>query len=346
MIMLTERQLLILQMIIDDFTEFAHPVGSRAISKKEAVNLSAATVRNVMADLEDLGYLEKMHSSSGRIPSEKGYRYYVDHIISPTVKQLENNIARKIVTDQMYEFEHVVQTTAEVLSQLTNYTSIIIGNRLPNAKLKNIQLISLSRTTVVAILVTDTGHVEHKTFSVPEMINVSDLEKMVNILNDRLIGVPIYQLEQTLRTEVYDLVVRHMEKSDQLFHTIVDVISSEPEAKLFVGGQSNLLMQPEFQDVHAAYELLTMLENEDQLIQLLQTKYNGLTVTIGNENEMDAIKHLSLITSPFQIGIGDFGTIALLGPTRMQYKKVIQLLHQFANELTDIFSSDDQNHLK
>lgn len=344
--MLTARQLLILQMIIDDFTANAHPVGSRAISKKEAVNLSAATVRNVMADLEELGYLEKMHSSSGRIPSEKGYRYYVDHIITPTMKHLEHNMIQKIVTDQMYEYEHVVQTTAEVLSRLTNYTSIILGQNLPNAKLKNIQLISLTATTVVAILVTDTGHVEHKTFTIPQAIDGSDIEKMVNILNDRLIGVPIYQLNKKLKTEVYQLMVQQIHHSDMVYESISNALTNEPEAKVYVGGQSNLLVQPEFQNVHTIYEFFTMLENEQQLIQMLQNKSDELTVTIGNENEMDAIKHLSLITSPFQVGFGQFGTIALLGPTRMEYKKVMQLLHQLAHELSDIFSLNDHNHLK
>src|SRR5699024_6171810 len=123
--------------------------------------------------------------------------------------------------------------------------------------------------------------------------------------------------------------------------SIAHALTNEPEAKLFVGGQSNLLTQPEFQNVHTIYEFLTMLENEEQLIELLQSKNEELTVTIGSENEMEAIKHLSLITSPFHIGLGQFGTIALLGPTRMEYKKVMQLLHQLASELTDIFSLDD-----
>lgn len=343
--MLTDRQLLILQQIIDDFTEHAHPVGSRAVSKKEAINLSAATVRNVMADLEELGFLEKMHSSSGRIPSEKGYRYYVDHIISPTLKGIEQNIIKKMITDDMFEFEHVVQTSAQLLSNLTNYTSIILGQNVIKASLKSIQIISLTDTTAVAILVTDTGHVEHKTFTVPESVQVHDLGKMVNILKDRLIGVPIIQLEHKLRTEVYELMSKHIENHELLFQYLQSTLTYEPSSKLYVGGQSNLLMQPEFNDVNAIYDLFTLFEDEQQLVNLLSNQQDeGITVTIGNENEVDAIKNLSLISTPFQIGLGHHGTIALLGPTRMQYRKVIQLLHALANELTDLFYLDEDNH--
>src|SRR5690625_343481 len=145
--MLTERQLLIFQAIIDEFVKSAHPVGSRAISKKENINVSAATVRNVMADLEEMGFLEKTHSSSGRIPSEKAYRFYVDHVIGPTLRELEMDIIGEMISDNIVEFEHIVQTSAEVLSHLTNYTVIILGPQVDDATLKEIQILKLSPYT-------------------------------------------------------------------------------------------------------------------------------------------------------------------------------------------------------
>src|SRR5699024_6737880 len=179
------------------------------ISKKDAINLSAATVRNVMADLEELELLEKTHSSSGRIPSEKGYRYYVDHVISPTIKEEEINFIKNIIKDNFVELEYIVQLSAELLSQLTNYTTLILGPNEVDATLKHIQIITLSNHTAVAILVTNTGHVEHKSFSIPQGIDVTDFEKMVNILNDRLSGVPIIELPYALETEVYELMKKH-----------------------------------------------------------------------------------------------------------------------------------------
>ncbi len=334
--MLTDRQLLILQTIIDDFIHTAHPIGSRAISKKESINLSAATVRNVMADLEEFDLLEKTHSSSGRVPSEKGYRYYVDHVISPTIKEKEISIIKNIIQDNIIEFEHIVQLSAEVLSQLTNYTAIILGPNEVDATLKQIQIITLTKQTAVAILVTSTGHVEHKSISIPTGVDVSDFEKMVNILNDRLIGIPIVNLAHTLQTEVYELMKMHIKEYELMYEYIKSVIRYDEPAKLYVGGQSNILTQPEFKDVDKIYEFFTMLEDESEIIKLLEDQHDGLKVTIGNENKMKAIKNFSLITSSYQLGVNQLGTIALIGPTRMEYRKVITLLKSLSTEMTDL----------
>ena len=341
-IMLTERQLLILQTIIDDFIENAHPIGSRAISKKDAINLSAATVRNVMADLEELELLEKTHSSSGRIPSEKGYRYYVDHVISPTIKEKEIDIIKNIIQDNFVELEYIVQLSAEVLSQLTNYTAIILGPNEMDATLKQIQIITLTNRTAVAILVTSKGHVEHKSFSIPLGLDVREFEKMVNILNDRLIGVPIMKLSHALETEVYELMKKHIKEYELMYEYIQSVIRYHEPGKLYVGGQSNILTQPEFKDVDKIYEFYTMLEDEAEIIKLLANQSDGLKVTIGNENKVEAIKNFSLITSTFNLGMNQLGTIALLGPTRMEYRKVITLLKALSNEMTDLISNNEQ----
>src|SRR5690625_4671040 len=214
--MLTARQLLIFKVITDDCIESAHPVGSRAISEKKDISLSAATIRNVMAELEELGFLEKTHSSSGRIPSEKGYRYYVDHLISPAREQSDIHVITHIIQDGFFEFEQIVQMSAEILSDLTNYTTVILGPEVFEAKLKQVQLITLSAHTAVAILVTNTGHVEHRSFSTPYEINPSDLEKMVNYLNERLKGMPIAHLSKMLNTEFFTLMKRYVNDVDNM----------------------------------------------------------------------------------------------------------------------------------
>lgn len=334
--MLGDRQLLILQTIIDDFIETAHPIGSRALSKKEEINLSAATIRNVMADLEEMALLEKTHSSSGRIPSEKGYRFYVDHVIGPTLKAKEHDLIKHMIRDNMVELEQVVQLSAEVLSQLTNYTAIILGPNDINATLKHIQIITLTKQTAVAILVTNTGHVEHKSFSIPPGMYIADLEKMVNILNDRLAGVPIVQLQQTLQAEVLEVMKKHIRNYEDVYDYMKAVFQYEDTTKLYVGGQSNMMIQPEFKDVSKIYDFYTMLEEEQEIIKLLANQDDGLKVTIGNENKVDAIKHFSLITSSFKLEGSQLGTIALLGPTRMEYRKVITLLQALSTEMSDV----------
>ncbi|WP_100010594.1 heat-inducible transcriptional repressor HrcA [Lentibacillus sediminis] len=334
--MLTERQLLILQVIIDDFIQTARPVGSRALSKKNSIPYSAATIRNEMADLEDMGYLEKTHLSSGRIPSEQGYRYYVDHMISPVTKfNQDMNVIKNFINDGFFEFEQLVQMSAEVLSELTNYTSIILGPELFETKLKQLQIITLSPNSAVAILVTNTGYVEHRSFSVPAEINPADLEKMVNILNDRLQGVPIVRLPEMFHSEITDLMKAYIHDFDKSYDYLKAAFLQEQPVKLYIGGKSNLLRQPEFNDVDKIRAFYTMIENENEMAHLLKGTSGGIKVTIGHENKADAIKDFSLITASYQLGGDQMGTIALLGPTRMEYRKVITLLDVLSNEMTD-----------
>lgn len=334
--MLTDRQLIILQTIIDDFIQTAHPVGSRVLSKKENITLSAATIRNVMADLEDLGLLEKTHSSSGRIPSEKGYRYYVDHVIGPSIKNKEVDLITHMIEDDIYEYEQIVQTSADLLSKLTNYTTIILGPDVIKARLKKIQFITISPQLAVAILVTDTGHVEHRSVTIPTGLNVNDMERLVNILNEKLYNVPIIHLEQILQTEIYDIMKKHINQYDQMYTYLKSVMRYEQPVKIYIGGQTNLLTQPEFKDVEKIYSLYTMMENEEKITDLLTSTSSGIRVKIGNENENDAINHLSLITSSYDLGLNQIGTIGLLGPTRMEYKKVITLLKGLSNEMSNL----------
>lgn len=334
--MLGDRELLILQTIIDDFITTAKPIGSRALSKKEGMNLSAATIRNVMADLEEMGLLVKTHSSSGRVPSEKGYRYYVDHVISPSLKEKELHLMEDIIQGNMLEMEQLVQLSAEVLSELTNYTAIILGPNEMNATLKQIQIVRLSEQSAVAILVTNTGHVEHRLFTLPFGLEITELEKMVNILNDRLIGIPIMELQYRLQSEVYALMQQHLKHHELIYSHISSVLQYENTGKLYVGGQSNMMRQPEFNDIDKIYQFYTMLEDEEEMIKLLKTDHDGLKITIGNENKVDAIKQFSLITTSYKMNGDQYGTIALLGPTRMEYRKVITLLQALSTEMTDV----------
>ncbi|MFZ3576490.1 heat-inducible transcriptional repressor HrcA [Virgibacillus sp. DJP39] len=333
--MLTERQLLILQVIIDDFIQTAQPVGSRLLSKKENISFSSATIRNVMADLEDMGYLEKTHSSSGRIPSEKGYRFYVDHLVSAEGIPDEVNIMKHVIQEGVFEFEQIVQKSAQVLSDLTNYTSIILGPEVFETKLKQLQIVTLSDHTAVAILITNTGHVEHRSFTIPGEMNASDLEKMVNILNDRLYGVPIVHLHDTLNTEIVSLMKMYVNDFEQSYDYLKSAFFSEQPVKLYIGGKTNILMQPEFKDVEKIRSFYSMMEKEDEMASMLKSSAEGIHVSIGHENKVDAIKDCSLITASYHLGKGQLGTIALLGPTRMEYRRVITLLHALSNEMTE-----------
>ncbi|UOQ47400.1 heat-inducible transcriptional repressor HrcA [Gracilibacillus caseinilyticus] len=338
--MLTDRQIQILQVIIDEFIQTAQPIGSRAIAKKETISFSPATIRNEMADLEEMGFIEKTHTSSGRVPSEKGYRFYVDHLISPfRLSSHDVNMIKHTFEREMIEFERVVQKSARIMSDLTNYTSIILGPEVFHTTLKQIQLISLSNSTAVAILVTNTGHVEHRYFNVPASMLSSDLEKLVNILNDRLVGVPIIQLQHRLFGEVAQLLQRYSADFETTYSYLHEALLEKQPVKLYMDGKTNIMLQPEFHDVHKIQSLYSLMEREDEMANLLRTSGQGLKVVIGQENHIDAMQDCSLITATYSLGEDQFGTIALLGPTRMEYSRVVSLLNVLSKQLSKTFDS-------
>jgi len=342
--LLTDRQLLILQVIVDDFIRSAQPVGSRSLSKKEEISFSSATIRNEMSDLEELGYIEKTHTSSGRVPSEKGYRYYVDHLLSPQVlNQHDVSIIQSIFAEKLFEFEKIIQRSAKILSELTNYTSIVLGPAVSVNKLKRIQIIPLNKDTAVAIFVTDTGHVENRTFSLPATVDPSDLEKTVNILNDRLAGVPLEDLNDKIYKEVAMLLRQHIHNYDLMLHTIADSLKMPSNEKLFFGGKTNMLSQPEFHDVAKLRSLLTMIDQEEWIYNLIRNDSAGIHVKIGRENNNSVMDNCSLITATYSAGAENLGTIAILGPTRMEYSRVISLLQFFSKDLTAVLTKLYQN---
>lgn len=333
--MLTDRQLLILQVIIDDFIRSAQPVGSRTLAKTGLITFSSATIRNDMADLEDLGFIEKTHSSSGRVPSEKGYRYYVDHLIAPQrLTRSEVSSIKSIFAERIFELEKVVQKSAQILSDLTNYTSIVLGPKVNENQLKKIQIVPINENTAVAIIVTNTGHIQNKTITFPETISPSEIEKMVNILNERLSGVPLIDLQDKIYKEVVNVLKVHIENYDTILKVMAGTLAVDKNEKMYFGGKTNMLSQPEFHDVERIRALLSMIEEKDELYELLKTKDTGISIKIGKENENTAMENCSLITATYSLGEKQIGKIAVLGPTRMEYSRVISLLQYVTNDLS------------
>jgi heat-inducible transcriptional repressor len=342
--LLTDRQLLILQVLVDDFIRSAQPVGSRSLSKKKGISFSSATIRNEMADLEDLGFIEKTHTSSGRIPSEKGYRYYVDHLLSPQrLNQLEIQKIKSIFAEKIFEYEKIIQKSAKILSELTNYTSIVLGPAASSNKLKRIQIIPINKETVVAIFVTDSGHVENRTLYLPASIDAGELEKTVNVLNDRLINVPLEELNDKIYKEVAALLRQHIQNFDLMLQAVAETFKVSSNEKLFFGGKANILNQPDFHDLDKIRGLMDMIEREDWVYNLIKKNPTGINVKIGTENNISAMENCSLITATYSVGKEQLGTIAILGPTRMEYSRVISLLKFLSSDLTSVLTNLYQN---
>ncbi|MEB2291024.1 heat-inducible transcriptional repressor HrcA [Priestia megaterium] len=338
--MLTDRQLLILQVIIDDFIRSAQPVGSRTLSKKEEFNFSSATIRNEMSDLEELGFIEKTHTSSGRVPSEKGYRYYVDHLVSPQhLKASDVSTVRSVFAERIVELEQLVQKSAQILSDLTSLTSIVLGPKAVSHKLKQLQILPLTAQSAVAIIVTDTGHVESRTITLPSSIQPSDIEKMVNILNEKLIGVRITDLHDKMYKEVAMLLKSHIQGYEQTMDILNDALKLNMNGKLVVGGKTNMFAQPEFHDLNKIRGLFNIIEHEQQFYKLLSPNEAGIHVKIGHENKLNEMVGCSLITASYSFGHEQLGTIAILGPTRMEYARVISLLTLLSSDMSQVLTN-------
>lgn len=332
--MLTERQRMILNAIVDDYIRSAEPVGSRSISKRGDVGFSPATIRNEMADLEELGFLEQPHTSAGRVPSTKGYRYYVDHLVKlGEVNESDLGLMKSFVTDKLNQMEQVIQQAAMILSNLTNYTSILLGPEMFHTSLKHFGLVPLNADTAVAIIVTNTGHVENRTISIPPNLNMDDMQKVVNILNTKLVGVPLVRLKAKLYSEVGQELERHVDHYEGLLEVLDSVLQNDDEQRIFMSGTTNMLTQPEFKDVDKVKTILDLLDETPTLKKLFTSLPSGIQVRIGTENDHKAIMDCSLITATYSINGEALGTIGILGPTRMEYGKVISLLDWISKDM-------------
>lgn len=344
--MLTDRQKMILRMVVDDYVVSAEPIGSRTISKHPNLGLSAATIRNEMADLEEMGYLEQPHASAGRIPSQQGYRYYVDNLVNSNLKLSVNDFAmiKSLFTEKIDEMERVAQQTAVVLSGLTQYTGLVLGPQVYDTVLKNLQIIPLNDHSAVVIVVTSTGQVQNRTVTFPEGIAMAEVERLVNIVNIRLQGTPMYKMRSRMLEELMHEVARSVgdyEEAIRLLDQIAPAIGLENEARVYMGGATNMLLQPEFQDIAKVQPVLSWLEHRDRVVEAL--KADGRieqhpSVRIGIENHVETLQDCSLITATYHVSGVPVGVIGVVGPTRMEYGRVIRLLRHVSLGLSELYS--------
>ena len=333
--MLTNRQTLLLQIIIDEFIQNAQPIGSQLISKKKPFQISSATIRNEMADLEEQGFIEKTHTSSGRVPSQKGYRYYVDHLLMPrNLRQDEISRIQSLFAERMNEVEKVVENTAQILSELTDYTSIVLGPNVAQHRLKRIQFVEVDALRVLAVMITDSAHVENRIFHLQKPVSGSELEKMANFLSERLKGVPLTELPFRIQKEISLWMKQHIESVNEILERIQEVFTVPTGSKLFIGGKANLFRQPEFHDIDQIQKLLHIIDEEEKLHHMIRSNGSGIQVYIGRENPEDAMENCSLITATYSFGANQLGTIAILGPTRMNYARVIPVVRLLSQDLS------------
>lgn len=326
--MLDERKRRILQAVIDDYISSAEPVGSRAVARRHDLGVSPATIRNEMADLEEMGYLEHLHTSSGRIPSSKGYRLYVDNLLSPApIGEREKVLIDRWYKARVRRIESVFQETAKVISRVTRNLALVLAPQLAQVSFRTLQFLPLDAERVIAVLMTDAGFVENRVLKMPSGSDFHDFQRMAEIINRCLTGERLASIGSAvlkrIRAEVMDESL--YQAALELIHEALD--EEKKEQRLYLGGTTEMLEQPEFHDVGRVRSLLSLLEEEELVKGILQKQAReGLAVTIGRENEYSGIQDCSVITATYHLDGERLGTIAVLGPTRMEYGKAMALL--------------------
>lgn len=335
--MLSERQVKILITIIEEFVRTAEPIGSRTLSKMEHLPYSPATIRNDMADLEELGFLEKTHSSSGRVPSEKGYRFYVDYIQNnKKVNTSEFTPLNEIFMKKNLEREEAIKEAVKILSEITNYTSIVLGPNASNSRVKKFEFVPLTEKNAVLVLITDRGHVESKNLLIQDGINIKEVEKVIHLMNETLVNCLVSEIPEKLNYEIKPYFKQFMAYYEKLIDSIIEAFSVLAHDRYYLSGRNNIFYQPEFQDINKIHQLMLALEDK-QMLKIIQANEKGLQVRIGQENHIDAMRNCTVITVPYKISQEEYGTIAVVGPTRMEYSKVIPLLEYIAKNIAQLY---------
>ncbi|MFA6942819.1 MAG: heat-inducible transcriptional repressor HrcA [Bacilli bacterium] len=331
------RRELILKYIVEFFIKTATPVGSQTLLDEYDLSYSSATIRNEMNMLESEGFLEKTHTSSGRVPSSKGYRYYVDHLRGHSVEESVKMQIQTVLEEKTATVEEVIKSSCEILAHMTNLASVVLGPNASEEKLLSIQIIPINANTATAIFVTDQGYVENKTFVIPEKTNVDEVKKCLVILNDRLTGTPISDVidkMDSLKPMVSDYVIEHT----VIYQAFADAFLRFAQDRLSMYGKSSLLNQPEYKnDADKLKRLISLLDNKKQLSELLASK-DQVSVKIG---DADDDKDISVVTAKVRIPGHQPGTIAVMGQTRMDYDRIVSTLEYVVKELEDYFEDFD-----
>ncbi|EFR90757.1 putative transcriptional regulator, partial [Listeria innocua FSL S4-378] len=286
-------------------------------------------------------------SSSGRVPSEKGYRFYVDYLLQPKkLDKSDRQMIRSFFSENYYEMEGLIQNSALMLSDLTNYTSILLGPEATKNHLSGFRFVPINNFQAMLILITDQGHVDNHLVTIPEGTTLSDIERMVNILNERLVGLSLDDLKVQIPMEVKELLGKHVRNYESFMHVFSDSFAQASQQKVYFGGKTNILNQPEFHDINKVREMLHLMEEEQDVYELFRDIPDGLQVKIGRENNNSLMEDCSIITATYNIAGERVGGIVLLGPTRMEYSRMMGLVDVMSRDLTDVLTKlyrDNQN---
>lgn len=342
--MLNDRKKKILQLIIEDYISTAEPVGSRTIARKYDLGISPATIRNEMSDLELLGYLEQPHTSAGRVPSAQAYRFYVDSLIEPgSLTDNDMALINSWYKERRRNIDDIFQSTAKILSRMTQNVSMVLANKDTGAVFRYIKFLPLDSSHAILCIVTDDGNVDNCVVEIPLGMRPEEMDYLAGRISSVLEGKELSEISDELLSALHMDVAEDKVLFTSFLQAIKRMSRKQNEQRVFLGGTKQLLNQPEFRDVERVKSLLGILEEEKVVRDLLVAgEDSGLKITIGTENKFTGIQDCSMVQATYRLNGKILGTMAVLGPTRMEYGKVITVMDYLHKYLKTIFEQEKE----
>ena len=337
--MLDPRAQTLLKTLIERYIVEGQPVGSRTLSKYSGLELSPATIRNVMADLEELGYLEQPHTSAGRVPSDRGYRYYVDCLMQEKdVSPSEDELIRRAFERKVREIDTLVRETARILSDTTHLTSVVSGPQIEKATFKELRLVPLGGDKAILIYITDSGFIENQVLEMPVEVTMVELQRVSEVLNEQLKGQRVESLSRASIQALQRELSRYGALLDQALQFLELRMEPGDRHRLYLGGTTHMLSQPEFRDVDKLRSLLTLLEHEEIVAGVLEggrQKDQWVNIQIGEEIQVRELSDCSVVSATYRVGDQVVGRMGVIGPKRMEYGRIVGVMHSITRRLTE-----------
>lgn len=337
---LDNRKITILHAIIQNYLETGEPVGSRTISKYTDLNLSSATIRNEMADLEEMGLIIQPHTSAGRIPSDKGYRLYVDSMMETKDKEIEE--LKEVILEKEEKMDRMLKSVAKVLANNTNYATMISAPAIQGNKIKFLQLSRMDENQILAVVVAEGNVIKNNVIAVSESLSDETLLKLNLLLNTNLCGKAIEEINLPMITTMKQQAGIHSDVVSEVIDSIAESIKVEEDLQIYTSGATNIFKYPELSDNQRASDIIHTLEEKQQLTEfvteaLADESGTGIQVYIGDEAPIQSMKDCSIVTATYDLGEGMRGTIGIVGPKRMDYDKVVSTLKNITHQLDDMY---------
>ena len=346
---LGERKVKILDAIIRNYLATGEPVGSRTISKYTDLNLSSATIRNEMSDLEELGYIVQPHTSAGRIPSDKGYRFYVDHLMEEKDREVKE--MKDFVIEKTEKMDQVLKQVAKMLANNTNYATLVSAPTYSTNKIKFIQLSNVDESHILAVIVLNSNIVKNQMIEVEEQPDNETILKLNILLNTALNGLSLQEINLGTIAKLKEQAGIHSTIVGDVLDALARTLSENEDLQIYTSGATNILKYPELSDAESATNLLSTFEEKDELLNLVTESLsddqnengNGIQVYIGNEAPVQTMKDCSIVTATYDLGEGVKGTIGIVGPKRMDYENVVENVKNRRPQRCGIFEKNEQD---